>query len=57
MGNKTKLLPELILGLILLVIGLYKMEENILLNTTISLAGIMLIIIYIVLNFIIKKQD
>jgi len=57
MGNKTKLLPELILGLILLVIGLYKMEENILLNTTISLAGIMLIIIYIMLNFIIKKQD
>jgi hypothetical protein len=55
MQNKTKLMPELIFGTILLVMGLYKMEENIILNSLISLLGVILIMVYVLLNFVIKR--
>jgi hypothetical protein len=57
MTNKTKLLPELLLGSILLFIGLYKMEHNIILNSFISLIGLILIILYFMLNFVIKNKN
>jgi hypothetical protein len=56
MTNRTKLLPELIFGTILLVMGLYKMEENIILNSLISLLGVILIMVYVLLNFVIKSK-
>jgi hypothetical protein len=56
MTNRTKLLPEFIFCTILLVMGLYKMEENIILNSLISLLGVILIMVYVLLNFVIKSK-